>query len=206
MRVLVASSTFVFWSLVFAVNLAACDRSRSSTSDDAVGNKAAIENRGCFDVLESLDGPIIKTGIMTCPVHDSVVSDLWVQKLAPSCGDVKRIPTPIFGEGPDDDHCRTDTDCPANSACVWRLNAPPAPGSGYSHASRCLPAQCKSAADCKDGPCAVSLSVCGVAEGLYCHSKVDLCRSTAACEGDGGICSYSLENHRFECVKHAVCD
>jgi hypothetical protein len=203
MSVLHIDFRFILGIVAMMSSFTACGGASSVNSDDASKNKYGIAGRNCIDLIESLEGPVFKTGIVACPVREHGRPDYWVDKLAASCADPSRVPPPTHGTGWDDDHCQVDAECGSDRACVCGAYSPE---SAIQNRSRCLPAQCEGASDCPEGPCALSLDECLTPTGLYCHASSDLCTSNEDCGDKGDLCSYSIENRRFECIKSSVCD
>jgi hypothetical protein len=74
--------------------------------------------------------------------------------------------------------CLEDDDCDAESACVavalFRAGT-------TSLGTECVPASCRSAADCDSGECGVSINSVDGRVDLSCRSPDDECRTTSQC-------------------------
>jgi hypothetical protein len=97
--------------------------------------------------------------------------------------------------------CSTDDDCGAGWACLCRGSAPErAPVSRFS---RCVPATCRTDADCDGYPCAVDVDGCQRSQGLRCHGPGDECQSHADCPYGSG-CVW--EDDRWRCYEWGSCE
>ena len=111
--------------------------------------------------------------------------------------------------GGDSAECAADADCGSTIACACAAGFSFDEGGGYHSfltAGTCLPADCRTGADCPSGECGVAWDCCGqggAAVGLYCRSDADACRSSEDC-GGGSVCTWS--SGRFECVGSCECD
>jgi hypothetical protein len=94
--------------------------------------------------------------------------------------------------------CISDSDCGPGNACS--CGGLP----GLSSANRCIPAECRTSAECVDAPCLLSLGgtkeccVFGNA-GLFCGRKASTCLDGGDCPGNGQACVYKASTDRFEC-------
>jgi hypothetical protein len=95
--------------------------------------------------------------------------------------------------------CSSDSDCGLGKACVCGGL------SGLGIANRCIPAECRTGADCVDAPCLLSLGsapddccLFGNA-GLFCGRKDSTCLDGEDCPGNGQACMYKASSDRFEC-------
>jgi hypothetical protein len=91
--------------------------------------------------------------------------------------------------------CSTDDDCGQGFACLC----------GHEYANRCVPAECRSTADCNGGKCLVSR---GAADdeccdrghlGLVCSRSESTCQHGGDCPGNGIACIYDERLDFFEC-------
>jgi hypothetical protein len=95
--------------------------------------------------------------------------------------------------------CISDSDCGAGKACV--CSGLPA----FGAFNRCLPAECRTSAECVDAPCLLSLGgteddCCTFGNaGLFCGRSGSTCRGGEDCWGNGQACIYRASNDRFEC-------
>ncbi len=100
------------------------------------------------------------------------------------------------------DACFEDSDCGATSACECE-------GSFRSDANSCLPANCRTDADCATGFCSPTLGSCGDYTGTvgwYCHTCEDECVDDDDCATgrDAGIfgrpyCAFDPTRGRWAC-------
>ncbi len=99
--------------------------------------------------------------------------------------------------------CHVDEDCGPNMACVcelsWDDDHDPRP---IDRITSCVPANCRSDADCAFGMRCALDSECGYATGLYCHTPEDGCEGDADCPAR---CSYSSDDRWF-CVGGVFCE
>jgi hypothetical protein len=94
--------------------------------------------------------------------------------------------------------CATDRDCGDGFACEC---------AGFDHgfASRCIPAECRSDADCGGGHCLLSMGsrpddCCSFGQvGLFCERPGSTCHDGGDCPGNGIACMYAPATDRFEC-------
>ena len=94
------------------------------------------------------------------------------------------------------DQCSSHDQCALGQACHCDGNA-------RSDASACLPANCRTDADCASGYCSPSRSLCpefGVV-GYYCRTCEDECVEDSDCVRDGrrGVCNVHDSSNRFRC-------
>ena len=78
--------------------------------------------------------------------------------------------------------CGSDADCGANEACVCAMEEPNVDERYASH-DVCVPAQCRTGADCESGECGATWGPCGEISGFYCRTKSDECRGDDDCDG-----------------------
>ncbi len=89
--------------------------------------------------------------------------------------------------------CTTDDDCGDGSACVPKNIGP------RVYATVCVPADCRTDADCDSGECGLSSynDGCGTTTRLQCRDdRVDECRADTDCADQ---CASSDDHARFEC-------
>jgi hypothetical protein len=114
---------------------------------------------------------------------------------------VAAVPCP---DGPSaNDECATDAECGAGFACA--CGGP----QGFGFVNLCVPAECRSSADCGGGACLLSLgskpgACCAYGNlGLFCERSASTCRSGGDCPGNGIACMYAAGNDRFECQTYS---
>jgi hypothetical protein len=83
--------------------------------------------------------------------------------------------------------CETDEDCGAGMACVCSAGVLVDPDGGSQSLwglPQCVPAECKSAADCSGSPCGIVIdSACREPVQLRCRSPLDQCSTDFNCLG-----------------------
>jgi hypothetical protein len=94
--------------------------------------------------------------------------------------------------------CVTDDDCDAGEACICR-------SPDLDDWSRCVPATCRTDADCDGRPCAVDFDVCNRPAGLHCESALDDCAARADCP-HGDPCEWVDADGRWECTGGGACE
>jgi len=96
------------------------------------------------------------------------------------------------------DACMSDAECPSGRACACATDG-----------NRCVPANCRSDADCGGRGCSPSEArTCNSHEGIvgyYCHTPKDSCTDSNDCGGATSDCEYSPEEGRWTCVDHGRC-
>jgi hypothetical protein len=103
----------------------------------------------------------------------------------------------VYGYECSYDDCFTDDDCGASHVCLC--------AGGSSGAHICVPANCRTNADCEGGQsCSVTrpetCSNLGGVAGYYCRTASDGCRSDADCNASGaGFCVYQGQTARWDC-------
>lgn len=101
--------------------------------------------------------------------------------------------------------CTTDDDCGRGFACLCGLIQ----GLGLI-AGQCVPAECRSGADCGGGRCLLSIGsrandCCAFGHlGFFCSRSASTCRDGADCTGNGIACIYVDGHDAFEC-RPAAC-
>lgn len=104
--------------------------------------------------------------------------------------------------------CVDDGGCGDGEACVCASRAQGAAGfSGTLQLlSVCVPAGCRSDADCGDQECGAIVGGCGSAiEGFACRTARDACRGAGDCN-DLGPCIFSASEARWVCGQWAACE
>jgi hypothetical protein len=104
--------------------------------------------------------------------------------------------------------CREDADCGPGSACLCSSGVPNACADGHSVGeSQCVPADCRTDADCGGLFCGVSLTQCGSTDGLFCHTLEDECQGDADCPDDSNSrCAFDRDSARWVCDQYTICD
>jgi hypothetical protein len=92
--------------------------------------------------------------------------------------------------------CATDAECADGEACVCQQAG--------TWATRCMPAGCRTDADCGEFECGVGVDACDHANGLWCRTAADACHGDAQC--DGNYCSHVDASSSWECIEAADCD
>lgn len=137
------------------------------------------------------------------PVCDPDAVDFPVPGQTPcvvsaDCPDAQGVCVAPTGFGPPcrcEVGCTTDADCAPNAACFCDV-------AGVLDGGFCLPAECRSDADCPEGACGLDRSLgCGVARRLRCHTARDECDDRNPC-ARGEECSYDEDDGRWRCVLH----
>jgi hypothetical protein len=75
------------------------------------------------------------------------------------------------------------------------------------HTNVCVPAQCRTDADCgPNGACSPSFDgFCAALSGYHCHSAADSCNSNSDCCSDTPECTYQPALGHFACAAFVVC-
>jgi hypothetical protein len=92
--------------------------------------------------------------------------------------------------------CANDADCAPGEACLCHMLG--------NWITRCVPADCRTDADCSGFDCGVSRDGCHDANRLSCRTDADVCHGDAQC--DGHYCSYIEDASRWECIELWECD
>jgi hypothetical protein len=135
------------------------------------------------------DHPVDKFGYAM--VGDDDYPPLYQRVEAVACTDINQLPG----------QCSTDDDCGAGFACLCGFLQ----GLGGATGGQCVPAQCRSATDCKGGRCLLSLgnppkNCCTYGHlGFFCSRSASTCRQGGDCTGNGSACLYDDGLDRFEC-------
>lgn len=107
--------------------------------------------------------------------------------------------------------CSSDEDCKVGSACQCDLRSADelslVPWHWYTF-NWCVPANCRTDADCGETRCGVSRGGCRMFEGLFCRTSEDECASDLDCADheEGGRCAYSPELERWACAAYYLCE
>jgi hypothetical protein len=96
--------------------------------------------------------------------------------------------------------CENDSECGSEEACACS-GVVVQRQSGIVGFNQCVPAQCRSSADCAGYSCAASASdICGPLDGYYCHSDSDECFRNSDCETTGSLCAYDGGMRSWRCI------
>lgn len=98
--------------------------------------------------------------------------------------------------------CSSDADCSADAACLC------ASGIGDEeviNTTECMPANCRTDADCDGFECGLSPDFCFGAEGLFCRSAADECVAQSDCP-PGKHCSFETDVQRWVCIDTGTCE
>ena len=181
------------------------------------------------DVMQLLaDGGVsdAPTGIERCPqdiVHryddPACIAEPEIQcSSEEGCGNVDGDCPPgeactdnIVGDGCDCiTPCMSDDDCDPGEICLCPFEALAA--SELFHFSngvrQCVPASCRTDADCGAYRCGIEIGECGGFE-AHCHTELDECEGTNMCDGtelEPPRCDYDEESARWACDQFATCE
>jgi len=170
---------------------------------------------------------VVDEGLELCPdgqLHRHTAVECVHPLVGEACKAPKTCPAPCddFGDGVCNTKyvdfcgcqypCLTDSDCPADAACLCN-GALPAEGGGtydYVPSSECVPAACHTDADCAPFLCAVSPGICGYGDvhGLFCHTPEDECVGDQDCFDKqlGNLCMFEAAEKRWTCTEMAFCE
>ena len=140
----------------------------------------ACNDRGIGNV--AVGAPIPCSSDSECP-SDATCGDNKVCYLAPDC------------DG--------DSDCGAGNACICAGVVGVSAAVAYN---QCVPAECRSDADCGGYSCTASnVDPCGSLGGLYCHTERDECARHSDC-GDR-LCAFDTSARAWRCTDSSrICD
>lgn len=108
--------------------------------------------------------------------------------------------------------CTSDADCLPDAACLCAAGVPSGGGGhdGLVAVTECVPANCRTDADCGGFFCAVSPSLCGFGfpDGLFCHTAEDECVGGQDCVDQrlGNLCLFEPAEQRWVCTEAAICE
>jgi len=216
------SNVIIRWFFIaLAVALAGCggdetdetpDGSADTDTDSDAGADASALCEDGVDVMQpSPDGGAeIPTGIEEC------ADGSWHRYDAIACTESALDDCGSFGEAgcpPDQLPCDTgfsfnecitpcasDADCAADEACVCEMAYP------NNFATRCVPADCRTDADCGGLECGISRSECRFVDRLTCRTAADECHGDANCPGNSYFCSYDEEIMHWQCFEVIDCE
>jgi len=103
--------------------------------------------------------------------------------------------------------CEQDSECGAAEACACAsIDTFDRAHAGVVSNNQCVPAECRSDADCNGRPCGLSqLDACGNVDGFYCRTGRDECSRHADCGGVSSVCGYDVDARRWRCRFKEVC-
>ena len=158
------------------------------------GQVHRFEAAQCLHHLEIKECPADECGGPCDQLGDGVCNELFVD----SC----------FCHYP----CTSDADCLPGAACLCAAGIPSG-GGGYEGLvaiSECVPANCRTDADCGEFLCALSPSLCGYGfnDGLFCHTADDECVDGQDCVDQqlGNLCVFEAAEQRWVCTEAAMCE
>lgn len=176
-------------------------------------------SRACVDVTFPGSSEI-STGLRACPVN-AYPADVFANQIEQCSGRGLGEPLPTAPCSADADcpsgascgpsrvcyrapQCEADSQCGPGMACVCAGVSKNQAIVSFNH---CVPATCRSEAECGGYRCGVSDSkLCGTLDGFYCRTPRDECSGIADCDG-GDVCAYSDADSRWRCVEPLqVCD
>jgi len=99
--------------------------------------------------------------------------------------------------------CTTDDDCGPGQACVCDSTNTNYIGL-FTILNRCVPAGCRTDADCGGTTCGLSIDVCKDVRNLACHGPDDTCSSDLDC-GPESTCTFHEEVGAWTCDEPATC-
>jgi hypothetical protein len=100
--------------------------------------------------------------------------------------------------------CASDADCADDQLCLCGLSGVGGGGiAGMGGIQRCIPATCRSDADCGEYRCGLGLSGCHGFERADCHTANDECEGSEQC--DNRRCAYSSSEGAWVCDSWADC-
>jgi hypothetical protein len=105
--------------------------------------------------------------------------------------------------------CTSDDDCDPGELCLCPFGGVTGVGSFHS-VRHCIPAGCRTDADCAPYRCGIEIGECGGLAGAYCHTALDECEGPEQC-GDGTElepprCDYDVESARWICGFIEICE
>jgi hypothetical protein len=104
--------------------------------------------------------------------------------------------------------CEQDTDCNDAEVCVCASGVRASDEDGFlsvQSLSICVPADCKTDADCGDQECGAIEHDCGgTIVGFACRTPEDECHGPGECAG--GLCNYDESRGRWLCGEYSACE
>jgi hypothetical protein len=172
----------MFMLVVASLLLTGCNGEGTASADAAALESHADAARDADAALR--DHPVDEFGYAI--VGDDVYPPLY-QRVEAKC---VPLSAGLSGE------CDADEDCGPGFACICGVG---------SLVNRCVPAECRTSADCNGGRCLLSLGSapedCCVNGhlGLVCSRSASTCRHGGDCLGNGIACIYDEQLDYFEC-------
>jgi hypothetical protein len=106
--------------------------------------------------------------------------------------------------------CASDDDCDPGEICLCRSTGMGTVGPGYGVANvvqHCVPAGCRTDADCAPYRCGVAIGSCGGVIGTQCHTAIDACEGADQCTAAGyDLCDLDFELESWFCDGYSDCD
>jgi len=156
--------------------------SRSSQPRDQTAGDAAASGEGDAALI---DNPIDEHGYSI--VGDDVFPPLYQRVEARCARSASGVPSA----------CAADDDCGSGFACIC----------GHFLDNQCVPAECRTSADCDGGKCLLSLNsaateCCGYGRpSLVCSRSASTCQHGGDCPGNGIACIFDPSLDYFECKR-----
>ncbi len=203
--------------------LAACSRPSVEPSDDAGASpsdagidpltaactavpQATFDDAGPSGIARCDETTFVRTGPPSCSLAVAAPGDGWcavdqICRAHDECGadalcvvtDGLQMQCGCAATCVEDGDCAVDEACFCAATTIVRTLRP-----------RCVPATCRSAADCGGRHCGVVLNACGAVEGLACRTDDDACEGADDCTGACGpempcACRYDDDATRWRC-------
>jgi hypothetical protein len=108
--------------------------------------------------------------------------------------------------------CMGDDDCNADEFCLCPFEGVGGVGPGYgldNGVRHCVPAGCRTDADCAPYRCGIVIGDCGGVKGTRCHTALDECEGTEQCSGHDNFdprCGYDEDAAHWACSTYAECE
>jgi len=108
--------------------------------------------------------------------------------------------------------CVTDDGCDSDEICLCPFEGWNGAGPGYSinnSVRQCIPAGCRTDADCAPYRCGIVIGDCGGLASAQCHTEFDECEGADQCSGADNFsprCSFDPSSTKWTCNTYAECD